>query len=117
MTLKECYTVMGANYEEVLNRLRSEKLIRKFAIRFLDDDSYAKLQEALAAEDGDGAFLAAHTIKGVSQNLGFTRLYETSGELTEALRGRQLPVDPALVENVTNAYEVTTAAIRKLAAE
>jgi len=116
MTLKECYQAMGANYDEVLGRLRSEALVRKFAIRFLDDDSHAKFQRAMEAQDGDEAFLAAHTIKGVSQNLGFTRLYETSEALTEALRGRQLPVDPQLVADLEAAYEAARSTIRQLAA-
>lgn len=42
MSLKECYDKMGADYEDVLSRLRSEVLVRKFALKFLDDDSYAR---------------------------------------------------------------------------
>lgn len=37
---------MGADYEDVLSRLRSEVLVRKFALKFLDDDSYANLKAA-----------------------------------------------------------------------
>ena len=40
MSLKEGYEKMGADYEDVLSRLRSEGLVRKFAVKFLDDDSY-----------------------------------------------------------------------------
>ena len=49
MSLKECYEKMGADYEDVLSRLRSEGLVRKFAVKFLDDDSYAALKVAMAA--------------------------------------------------------------------
>ena len=35
MSLKECYDKMGADYEDVLSRLRSEVLVRKFALKFL----------------------------------------------------------------------------------
>lgn len=48
MSLKECYDKMGADYEDVLSRLRSEVLVRKFALKFLDDDSYANLKAAKA---------------------------------------------------------------------
>lgn len=47
MSLKECYDKMGADYEDVLSRLRSEVLVRKFALKFLDDDSYANLKAAM----------------------------------------------------------------------
>ena len=50
MTLKECYDAMGANYEEVLGRLRSEKLIQKFALKFLDDPSYDLLVTSMEAD-------------------------------------------------------------------
>ena len=72
MTIQECYQKMGADYEDVLKRLYSESMIRKFARMFLDDDSYPKLEDALKKENVEEAFRAAHTLKGVCQNLGFT---------------------------------------------
>lgn len=64
MSLKECYEKMGADYEDVLSRLRSEGLVRKFAVKFLDDDSYAALKDAMAAGNALEAFRGAHTLKG-----------------------------------------------------
>ena len=40
MTLQECYAAMGGNYEEVLGRLRSDRLIQKFVMKFVNDSSY-----------------------------------------------------------------------------
>ena len=71
MTVKECYEQMGADYEGVLGRLRSEVLIKKFAKKFLDDGSFRSLKDNLAQKNGEEAFRAAHTLKGVCQNLGF----------------------------------------------
>ena len=51
MTIQECYKKMGADYEDVLKRLYSESMIRKFARMFLDDDSYPKLEDALKKEN------------------------------------------------------------------
>lgn len=34
MNISECYKAMGGNYEEVLGRLRSERLIVKFLKNF-----------------------------------------------------------------------------------
>lgn len=56
---------MGADYEDVLKRLYSEGMIRKFARMFLDDDSYPKLERSLKEENVEEAFRAAHTLKGV----------------------------------------------------
>lgn len=86
MSLKECYDKMGADYEDVLSRLRSEVLVRKFALKFLDDDSYANLKAAMESGNAPEAFRGAHTLKGVAQNLGFGPLYKAAAEVTESLR-------------------------------
>ena len=83
MTIQECYEAIGGNYEDVLRRLRSEVLIRKFTLKFLEDQSYSLLKQALGDNNYEEAFRGAHTLKGVCQNLSFDRLYEVSSELTE----------------------------------
>ena len=65
-----------------------------------------------SAQDYDEAFRAAHTIKGVCQNLGFTLLYRSSAALCEALRSGFHPEAPALAETVAADYAQTTDAIR-----
>lgn len=117
MNIQQCYQALGGSYEEVLGRLRSEALIRKFVLKFPADPSYEALHRALDAGDGEEAFRAAHTLKGISQNLGFERLYEASSSLSEALRGGgPMPGEP-LVRDVDDAYSGTIAAIRSLAGE
>ena len=34
MNINECYQAMGADYEEVFGRLRNERLITKFVLKF-----------------------------------------------------------------------------------
>ena len=114
MTVKECYEQMGADYEGVLGRLRSEALIKKFAKKFLDDGSYASLKKGLEEQNGEEAFRAAHTLKGVCQNLGFDNLYEVSFDITEKLRGRDTDGCEELFAKVTEQYEKTTDAIRMM---
>lgn len=80
MTIQECYEAIGGNYEDVLRRLRSEVLIRKFTLKFLEDQSYSLLKQALGDNNYEEAFRGAHTLKGVCQNLSFDRLYEVSSE-------------------------------------
>ena len=89
MTVKECYEQMGSDYEGVLGRLGSEAIVKRFALKFLQDPSFAQLKESLAKNDGEEAFRAAHTLKGVCLNLGFDELFEVSAELTEKLRERK----------------------------
>lgn len=112
MTLQECYAALDGSYEDVIGRLRSERLVQKFVLKFLDDGSFQLLLSSLEAGNGSEAFRASHTLKGMCQNLGFTRLGESSAALTEALRKGEMNSDPALLNAVKADYEMTAAAIK-----
>ena len=116
MTVRECYEAIGGNYEDVLSRLNSEAFIRKFTLKFLEDQSYLHLKQALKDKNYEDAFRSAHTLKGVCQNLSFDRLYEVSYELTELLRDRtgEQPGIPEAMEKVTEVYEMTIEEIKKM---
>lgn len=114
MTVKECYAQIGADYNGVLSRLVSEKLIKKFALKFLEDGSYGTLKNALENGNGEEAFRAAHTLKGVCMNLGLENLYKPSAELTEKLRGREVAGYEELFAQVQAEYEKTVKAIGEL---
>lgn len=117
MTVKECYEQINGDYEGVLGRFRGDERIKKFAVKFLADGSYDSLCRTLEAADYDEAFRAAHTLKGVSQNLGFTGLYMVSETLTEMLRNHPEDYTPSMLEEVKAEYEKTFSAIQKLQAE
>ena len=87
MTLEEFYAKIGGNSADVLRRLPSEAMVRKFIGKYPADTSWGSLESAINSQDWEAAFRAAHTLKGVAQNLGFQRLYLSSAALTEALRG------------------------------
>ena len=103
---------MGANYEDVLKRLYNEGMICRFTLMFLNDDSYPKLEQSLKEGNAQEAFRAAHTLKGVCQNLGFTNLYQPTYELTEVLRAGTLKGAKEWFDRVTEQYNITIDAIR-----
>lgn len=43
MTVKECYEKVGSDYDGVLKRLGSEALVKRFAVKFLNDPSFQDL--------------------------------------------------------------------------
>ena len=43
MTIQECYKAMGADYEEVQSRLRTEERINQFVINLKNEKGYDKL--------------------------------------------------------------------------
>lgn len=118
MTLKNFYDAIGGDYQDVISRLRSERLIQKFVLKFLTDGSYGTLCQAMSEDNREEAFRAAHTIKGVSQNLSFRKLSASSADLTEYLRSSGIDTEAKkLADQVTADYNLTVAAIRVLESE
>ncbi|MCI9353615.1 MAG: Hpt domain-containing protein [Firmicutes bacterium] len=116
MTVKQCYEAMEANYEEVESRLRTEERIKKFLLKVLNDKSYDLLCTSIEQNNMEEAFRAAHTLKGISQNLSLTILYQSAGNLSDILRESQQYNEAAaeLFEQVKKDYEKVTEAIKKL---
>ncbi len=112
MTLKECYTALGGNYDDVTARLRNEKIVQKFVIKFLSDTNYDLLCSSLEKGDYEEAFRAAHTIKGMCQNLSFDTLLNSSDKMTEALRTGNKPETAEIMKQVTKDYQQTVSAIK-----
>ena len=77
MTLQECYAAMGGNYESAVGRLRSERLVQKFILKFLDDGSYDLLCKSL--EDGytpEAGALAEEVRADYSQTVDAIRAFQ-----------------------------------------
>lgn len=116
MTVNECYKAMGGDYEDVMRRLRKDERVEKFLLKVLDDKSFQLLTDSMEARNMDDAFRAAHTLKGICQNLSLSRLYHSSSELAEKLRNnREYSQElDAMVAQVKEDYDATVAAIAKL---
>ena len=102
--------IMKVFWEDQEARLQ----LSRFALKFLQDPSFAQLKESLAKNDGEEAFRAAHTLKGVCLNLGFDELFEVSAELTEKLRERKTAGSEELFQKVSQKYQKTVTAIQGL---
>ncbi len=80
----------GADVDITLKRfMGNEAIYMKFILKFLDDKNYDVIMDSLSKKDYAGAFAGAHSLKGVSGNLGLTPVYEASSSITELLRDKQ----------------------------
>lgn len=113
-TIREAYEKMGGNFEETVTRLTSEAFVQRFAGKFVNDPSFNDLKQALDAKDAELAFRAAHTLKGVCQNLGFSNLYKPASDLTEILRGGSMDGFEEPWGCVQEQYEITLAALKEV---
>ena len=114
MTIQECYEAINGDYNEIMARLHTEERIRKFVGMFLKEESYHTLVQTLKEGKQEDAFRAAHTLKGVCQNLSFTALFQSSYEITEALRAKNMEEANRLLEQVTADYERTISGVQQL---
>ncbi len=116
MTVKECYDAIGGDYEEVSKHLRSEERIKRFLCKVPDDKSYMTLCDSLKQRNMEEAFRAAHSMKGICQNLALKKLGKFSSALTECLRNRReyTAEVEALFAQVQEDYAETMEGIRRL---
>lgn len=56
MTVKECYSQMNGDYNNVLSRFYDEAMIKRLLGRFIDDTSFRALEQAMAEGDVQAAF-------------------------------------------------------------
>lgn len=117
MQIRLLFKEAGIDYDTALRRMMGkESLYYRFLKKFLEDENYAMLVKAAGQGDGDGAFRAAHTLKGLCGNLGMDRLLAAVSKTVEKLRSHQaetLPQDflkDELLE-VTRAYDEVVQAI------
>lgn len=96
MALSKLYEAVGGDLEDALERLGDTETIKHFSLMFPDDPSYSLLLRSLRENDIRGAFHAAHTLKGVSQSLGFKRLGDCSEAVCEKLRNGIRPPEMIL---------------------
>ena len=119
MTLQECYVKIGGDYNDILHRFMNENMVRKFVLKFPQDNNMALFEESWAKKDYETAFRAMHTLKGVAQNLGFGPLYKAAAEVTESLRPSEtnsgdMEKAAELMPAVDEEYARTIAAIKEL---
>lgn len=100
MTISQFYDTIGGNFNEVKSRLTSEKTVRKFVLKYADDKTFEALENSLKDNDLKSAFRAAHTLKGICLNLGFSDFFKVTNELTEYLRPLDDSIEREQIENL-----------------
>ena len=93
----------GANTSEGLSRCYGNEMLYLRLVGMIPAEAnFDKLQDALQSGDLDGAFEAAHALKGVLGNLSLTPMYQVCSEMTELLRARtEMDYTPLLRELLT----------------
>ncbi|MDP2827272.1 MAG: PAS domain S-box protein [Sulfuricellaceae bacterium] len=101
----ELASIQGLEAERGLKLLNGhlatyQRLLRRYASDHGED--MARLRECMAQEDRDTARRLAHTLKGISGNLGATGVQHLAAELEAAIKAG---LDAAEIEKLTGAVE------------
>ncbi|MCM1102186.1 MAG: Hpt domain-containing protein [Clostridium sp.] len=97
----------GADVKGTLQRfMGNETLYIKFLMKFLDDTNYAGLKESIAQKDYTAAFNHAHTLKGVSANLGLNPVCAAVTKISDSLKNKPAEeVDAAQIDELFGQFE------------
>lgn len=95
----------GVDIESALRRFSGNAaLYERFLLKFPQDDNFEKMGPAFARGELDTVLMAAHTLKGVSGNLGMGRLYQACSDTVALLRGGESEQAYASYQELESAY-------------
>lgn len=105
---------LGINVESALARFMGiESIFFKSLKLFLSDTNLEIAQNALQNEQGEEAYKAMHTIKGVCGNLSMEKLFNLSEELCSLLKNSDLAAAKEKFPKFLQEYKTLTEGLQK----
>lgn len=104
--LAEALAAYGIDYQDAMQRmLNNGALFKQLAQHYLDDTNYALLVEDMKVGDYETAYHHAHTLKGVSGNLSFSRLHQLAAQICDALSSGDAETARGMMGDLGAAHE------------
>ena len=91
-----------------------ESMYIKFLKKLPEDENYQKLKEAVDGQNNEEIEVSAHTLKGISGNLGLTGIYDKSSRIVSAVREHREQEILGLMEELSAEMEKACELIRAL---
>jgi len=86
MTVQELYDRIGGDYEAAKKIMMMDQIIGRMIVKYTDDSSCAALNSAVETMDPGKLVESAHTLKGVSANLGLKEISSRASILADEFR-------------------------------
>ncbi len=103
---KDILEKAGVDIASAMDRFdNDESFMMMFVKKFTKDTSMESLSRAVEEKDYDTMFRAAHTIKGISGNVGLTKLYTVCDELVKKYRAGDNEGAMAVYPDIKKAYD------------
>lgn len=105
----------GIDYRGGVDRFGGNAaMFEKFIFRYLNDEHYDLLTQAIEAGDAEEGFRVAHTLKGVVGNLSFSSYFAVLEPVTEALRSGNIDAARRSMPDVEKVHKETVAILGQL---
>ena len=96
----------GMDTDAALRRfVGSAELYGKFLNKFPEDENFSRIAPALEKNDYEAVLTAAHTLKGVSGNLGMTRLFNACSHTVALIRAEKYDEAKQFYSELKAAYD------------
>lgn len=82
----------------------NSSLYERFLSKFLADQNFDQIKTSMQTDDKETMLTAAHTLKGVTSNLGLNRLYHVSADMVNCIRADDFDGAKALYPELEEAY-------------
>lgn len=106
---------MEIDPQETIRRFcQNEVLLKKYLIKFSEEETYSKLKEAVENKKYDDIEVCAHTLKGLSSNLGMNKLSKYCAKMVDAVRGNTYDHMDEMFSDVEKEYERLTKCLEDL---
>lgn len=111
--LKNALLAAGVDLEGSVARFSGNlALYERFLKKFVDDAVYQSVVKAFQDKDYEAASSGVHTLKGVSGNLGITRLYHACSDTMNDLRAGNHDKASVSYLKIVEAYQEIIAIIQ-----
>ena len=105
----------GVDFDQTVKRfMGNTDLYAKFLTKFLDDGTFSKIAPAFDKDDMEEALATSYTLKGVSGNLGMTRLYKACSDTVALIRAGEKEQAKKSFAELKSAYDEIHSVIKDI---
>lgn len=105
-------SMAGIDVKEGIHRFSDRKdIYESLLMEFPEDTCYRELLAAIEQKDVKAAFMAAHSLKGITGNYSMKELYENLLPLVEELRSGSMENAEELLVPIEKSYQKVIAAL------
>lgn len=107
MNIKEACDKLDINYEKNIARFAgNESIYIRFLKKMIVDETYNNLKQSWREKNYEETEKYAHTLKGISANLGIDRLFKVSDSLVQNIRKKEYEKTQEYYNKLVEEYEI-----------